>query len=52
MALLLLFRFVVPHVDYRAAGDSSGKQNQGPMGIDGQSFGEFLEVPTLSVLSA
>ena len=49
MALLLLFRFVVPDVNRTAAGDASGKQNQGAVGVNGKSFGEFLEIITLSV---
>ena len=35
-----------------AAGDASGKQNQGAVGVNGKSFGEFLEVLTLRVLPA
>jgi hypothetical protein len=52
MALLFLFRFVVPDVNRTAAGDASGKQNQAAVGVNGKSFGEFLEVLTLSVFPA
>ncbi len=52
MALLFLFRLAVPHVNYASAGETSDKQDQGPVGVNGKSFGEFLEVLTLSVLAA
>ena len=52
VALLSLFRLVVPHVHYGSASETSGKQDQGPVGIYGQSFGEFLKVLTGSVLAA
>src|SRR6266700_7054122 len=52
MALLFLFCFVVPHVNHGSAGEPSSEQDQGPVGIYGQSFREFLEVRSLSVLPA
>ncbi len=52
MALLFLFCFVVPHVNHGSAGEPSSEQDQGPVGIYGQSFREFLEVRCLSVLPA
>src|SRR5260370_2193055 len=52
MALLFLFRFVVLHVNHGAAGEASREQDQGPVGIYGQSFREFLEIDTLSALPA
>ncbi len=52
MALLFLFRFVVPHVHHGSARETSGKQDQRPVGIYGQSFGEFLEVLAGSILAA
>jgi len=33
MALLFLFRFVVPHVNRVAAGETGTKQNQGPWAL-------------------
>jgi hypothetical protein len=52
VALLFFFRLVMPHMNHRAADHPSGKQNQGSVGINSQSLREFLEVLTLSVLSA
>ena len=52
MALLLLFRFSVAHVNRAAAGDASGEQNERSMRVNRESFGEFLEVGSLSILPA
>src|SRR4029077_3481638 len=39
-----------PHVNHCTAGKTSVKQDQGPVGVDGESFGELLEVHSLRVL--
>jgi len=52
MAFLFFFRFIVAHVDRAAAGDASRKQNERAMRVNRKSFGEFLEVRTLSILTA
>src|SRR5260370_981879 len=52
MALLFLFRLVVPHMDDAAAGDARLKQNQRPVRVNGESFREFLEVLALGVHSS
>jgi hypothetical protein len=52
MALLFLFRFIVLHVNYSPAGEARGEQDQSPVGIDRQSFCEFLEVHSLTVLTS
>ena len=52
MALLFLFRLVVPHMNHGATDETSGKQNQCSVGINGQSLREFLELLTLRVLPA
>src|SRR6267154_2522684 len=52
VALLFLFGLVVLYVDHGTVGEASGKQNQGPVGVDGKGLREFLEIFTLSVLAA
>lgn len=52
MALLFLFRFVVPHVHNSPAGHTRCKQNQGSMGVNGERLCEFLKILTLSVFPA
>src|SRR6266567_2334708 len=52
VALLLLFRLVVLHVDHGAADHARIEQYQRAMRIDGESLAHFLEILALGVLAA
>src|SRR5216683_5461420 len=52
VAFLFFFGFVVPHMNHGAADDPRSKQYQPPVGVNGESLCEFLEVLSLSVLPA
>ena len=52
MALLLLFRFVVFHVNHGAADEARGKQHQGSVCIDRKGLRDFLKILALRVFPA